>query len=190
MLHDPCCMGSPATLLSVRWDELRKQEHKAKFGCVPPAFNIGETVWNFLNLRTGSDGKPLSNKVVKVEEYNDGWVKCWLLPHDTQQTLEHEGWLQGWHGSRFECLYSILFDSQLEASWSRKLGHRYQEGAPGIYLHAGKNRNKSVSPYMKHVDCVVTASTRGSCLRPSWPGGRMSRKAAVESGSRSQVPSS
>jgi hypothetical protein len=34
------------------------------------AFDIGETVWNVLNLRTGSEGEPLSLKAVKMEEHS------------------------------------------------------------------------------------------------------------------------
>ena len=67
MLHDSCCIGCPASLVTRHWDQNMKQEHNAKFGPGIPAFNIGETMLNFLSLRMGSDGQPLSNKVVRCK---------------------------------------------------------------------------------------------------------------------------
>ena len=146
MLNDPCCIGCPASLVTRRWDQHMKQEHNATFGPGIPAFNIGETMLNFLSLRMGSDSKPLSNKVVRMQAYAGGWVKCWLLPEDTRERLKHEGWFQAWHGSRFEFVYSIMYDSQLQPSWSSKLGHQC------IYLRRRKNRHISEFTDMTRTD--------------------------------------
>ena len=180
MIHDPCCIGCPASLVTGHWDQNMRQEHFARFGPGIPTFNTANTVWNFLHLRMGSDGQPLSNKVVRMQRYADGWVRCSLLPEDTQKRLEHEGWHQGWHGSRFECVYSILFDAQLQPSWSKKLGHRYQAGKPGIYLHKSKNRRRSEFADLKRTDLGENG------LKHSWTGIGVS--STMSCGSRSQVP--
>jgi len=144
-------MGTPASMVSETWTKRTRAQHAFRFGPVVPAFNIPETVWNFLDLRMGSDGQPLSCKVFKMVEKPGNWLKCWLLAPDIQQMYVKEGWLPGWHGTRFECLHSILYESQIEASWSRKLGHRNLKNGPGIYCHKHDNRHKSEA-YMKHID--------------------------------------
>ena len=149
--HDPHCMGTPQSLLTEHWDEDTYAEHAWRFGFSIPPFNTGETLRNFLDLRTGSDGQPLSNKIIQMEDMPGGWVKCSLLKPGYEQLLVANGWFQGWHGTRFECLYSIMYDSQLEPSWSRKMGHRYIKGAPGIYLYGNKKRGTCESTYMKYV---------------------------------------
>ena len=57
---------------------------------------------------------------------------------------------KGWHGSKIEAIYKILFEGKPSPSTDKELGHRMHENAPGVYVHEDKNSQKA-GYYMKCV---------------------------------------
>ena len=131
MVHNPGCTGCLTTLPTASyWNKWEVAAHEKRFQAASATFSVANDVWNFLNLRCGSDGRPVASKILKVEECHDGWVKFSLLSDDAKQDLTKKGFVPACHGTRFEALYAILFEGKLQASWNRKLGHSFCHERP------------------------------------------------------------
>ena len=56
----------------------------------------------------------------------------------------------GYHGTKLESLYSILYLGKLQPSQDSSQGEQYFEGYPGVYIHSGRHERKAES-YVTHV---------------------------------------
>ena len=112
-----------------------------RFPPVPGAVVDPQRIVEFLSLRFGPDGKPVSEKIGPPEQFEQGWFRFpWLgfveddLPAESS-TGKRTQWEIAWHGCKVEALYSILYSGFLASSCDVEQGHRYFQDAPGIYVH-------------------------------------------------------
>jgi hypothetical protein len=78
--------------------------------------------------------------------YNRWFSFPWAeFGESAKKQLEAKGgpWVQGWHGSKMESTYAIMYHKKLFASWSAELGHDFAPGYQGVYFFAGEQANKA-----------------------------------------------
>jgi len=118
MQHDPKCMGFVKAAAWVYWEQNQAAQcERARLGAVqapePSIDDVIDTVMKFLRCRLDEHGHPMADKLLKAEPYSDNWVRFWIMPPEDANQLHYQGFRHAFHGSRFDCLYSIL--------WSRRL---------------------------------------------------------------------
>jgi len=64
-------------------------------------------IQEFFRLRQDRNGKPMSEIFGPAVKHQDGW---WSLPikRSPAGASFGEGWEPAWHGTNFNCIYSIL----------------------------------------------------------------------------------
>jgi len=113
-----------------------------------------EHVLDFLGVRPGPDGRPVSERLGPPAAQGNCWFRCELRdpgggsPAPAQPKAD--GWVRGWHGCKMESVYSILYHGQLCESRDASRGDRFFEGAPGVYLHKDGKYQKAEN-YMRFV---------------------------------------
>ena len=134
MRYDPLCCGcAKGTFMT--WKQFR--EHNHHFDRHAPVINVTDTVMCFLQQRVGPDRRPMSDSVLQFTRYNHNWVRLAIEPPEILAQLElngkERGMARAFHGTRFQCLYSILFGRQLIPG----------PEAPGVYMYSLMNRHKA-----------------------------------------------
>jgi len=118
-------------------------------------------VMQFFRIRKGPDGNPVSNLLGSPQYMEDqgGWFRLpWLAFNEVDlpsNSLGHHNggyadWQKAWHGCKFEALYSILYCGRLAASADADYGERFNDAAPGVYVHKDSLSHK-VGFYMRFV---------------------------------------
>jgi len=107
---------------------------------------------NFLFLRLGRDGRPLTSLLGSPEVKPDGWFRIpWAafdakaLPEDSPGEMAFDGkaeWQRAWHGPKLEGLYSIMYHGKLAASRNAERGERLLKNLPGVYVHKDGTMDK------------------------------------------------
>ena len=104
----------------------------------------------FLHLRPGKDGQPVSTRLGKPEPKVDGWYRLAWLDFDFLLPCKSlaEGncsaeWKRAWHGCPMEAVYSILHHGGLKESCDEDKGDRFFQGAPGVYVHGDHLAHKA-----------------------------------------------
>jgi len=113
--------------------------------------SLGESfsrVREFLRLRPGSDGLPVLDNLIDLNEDNTGWYRFAWKPFQDAGGVSalpktspgpHNGgrsdWQRAWHGCKFEALYSIMYHGRLFSSCDEDRGDRFFGRAPGVYVH-------------------------------------------------------
>ena len=130
------------------WGNATRQHFQDLFSSdtamTPPKVDV-RVVIRFLEMRIGPDGLPVSTRLGRPQERQDGWTRLvWLhLTGQERTRLEKEGWERGWHGCKIESLYSILYHGKLHESCDRTQGDRFLTDAPGVYLHKDGTSRKA-----------------------------------------------
>ena len=102
----------------------------------------------FLHLRPGKDGRPVSSSLRLPEFKGNGWYRLPLLQGHGQLPVTSVAggsseWKIAWHGCPLEALYAIMFHGQLRESCDEGRGDRYFDGAPGVYMHGDHLAHKA-----------------------------------------------
>ena len=113
----------------------------------------------FLDLRLGFTRRPISQLLGIPAAKEGGWFRCEWLPFQETPLAENSlvsgggpaDWHRAWHGCKIEALYSVMCEGRLRASCNTNLGHRFFEGAPGVYLHKDENREKAWGSYSSFI---------------------------------------
>ena len=101
----------------------------------------------FLRTRKGPSNSDLTAKLGDPV-MQEGWVRFPL--RDVVQRCTGTDDRVGYHGTKLESLYSILYLGKLQPSQDASQGEQYFEGYPGVYIHSGKHERKAES-YVTHV---------------------------------------
>ena len=101
----------------------------------------------FLRTRKGPSNSDLTAKLGDPVMQED-WVRFPL--RDVVQRRTGTDDRVGYHGTKLESLYSILYLGKLQPSQDASQGEQYFEGYPGVYIHSGKHERKAES-YVTHV---------------------------------------
>ena len=101
----------------------------------------------FLRTRKGPRNSDLTAKLGDPV-MQEGWVRFPL--RDVVQRCTGTDDRVGYHGTKLESLYSILYLGKLQPSQDASQGEQYFEGYPGVYIHSGKHERKAES-YVTHV---------------------------------------
>ena len=101
----------------------------------------------FLRTRKGPSNSDLTAKLGDPV-MQEGWVRFPL--RDVVQRRTGTDDRVGYHGTKLESLYSILYLGKLQPSQDASQGEQYFEGYPGVYIHSGKHERKAES-YVTHV---------------------------------------
>lgn len=130
MRHDPLCTGSRKTATWETWNKKVAQVHRERMWRlelpqVIPNFCVADTVRKFLQCRTGPDGRPMADVLGEAEQFAGNWVRFRILLPEMDVQVTASNTCIALHGTRFECLYSILFGRQLLPSWSHELGQYF-----------------------------------------------------------------
>ena len=96
-----------------------------------------DTILNFFRLRQDRNGDAMSWKFSKPEQHNNGF---WRLPIASFASPCGEQWSTAWHGTQFQCLYSILYHERLLESTEK--GHM-KNNLQGVYCHMPTNAKKA-----------------------------------------------
>ena len=112
-----------------------------------PVVNVA-TIERFLAKRKDAEGRPVRARLGAPQAQADGWARLrWIACTDNDiLMLERHGLDKAWHGCKLEALYSILYHGRLRES--RKLGDRWLQGLPGVYVHKKKTARKAEN-YMR-----------------------------------------
>ena len=123
------------------WEKIeRARQHK-------PVADVA-TIIRFLAKRKDAEGRPVIERLGSPQPQADGWWRLrWLeFTDDDILMLERHGLDKAWHGCKLEALYSILYHGRLRES--RKLGDRWLQGLPGVYVHKPQTARKAEN-YMR-----------------------------------------
>ena len=101
----------------------------------------------FLRTRKGPSNSDLTAKLGDPVMQED-WVRFPL--RDVVQRRAGTDDRVGYHGTKLESLYSILYLGKLQPSQDSSQGEQYFEGYPGVYIHSGRHERKAES-YVTHV---------------------------------------
>ena len=97
-----------------------------------------DAVLEFLKLRKDVHGVPVADKLGLPQRHDHGW---WCLPFKSTRSWPQDANIErAWHGTRFSCLYSILYYGELFESTMP--GHIKQMRA-GVYCHGPKTSAKA-----------------------------------------------
>ncbi len=101
----------------------------------------------FLSTRPGLQGECLMCKLGAPEILDEIWTKFPIRQPASTAMVPDNSWRIGFHGSRMECLYSILSLGKLQGSQCVDAGDRFFDGRPGVYMHAA-DRSHKIEPYL------------------------------------------
>jgi len=93
-----------------------------------------DCILRFLALRVTAEDKPVSDLLFPPEEMEDGWFRFALKSYDSSVEL-FDYWQRGWHGTKMEAVYCILFHNYIAESRNSSRGECMLANTPGVYLH-------------------------------------------------------
>lgn len=141
---DPRAYGTPYEWNKVVEPLFWGRRTSRYFEAVPGAVPDVQRVLEFLQMRRGPLGRPISERLAldKFETDYQGWF-CfpWAdfseadLPQTSTCGLGPADWQRAYHGCKFEALYSIMYHGKLAASNKPERGDRFFARAPGVYCH-------------------------------------------------------
>lgn len=111
-----------------------------------------EKMVQFLRMRSDPDGEPVSQRLGDPCPRGDGWFSLDFLETTAvvKANLENLGWTRAWHGTKIECLYSILYHGRLFESRDSERGDRMLTDSPGVYVHKDGTSHKAEN-YLRFV---------------------------------------
>ena len=176
--YSPNCQGTPAmwndaqqgVLCRYAWNKKKQEAQELKPKPIIPHTQrelAQQFLKTFFSTRPGLQGECLLCKLGAPEILDGVWTKFPIL-QPASGSQPDSSWLIGRHGSRLECLYSILALGKLQESQCEEDGDRYFERRPGIYLHNLDSSHK-IRPYLTWV-----------WVEGSAPGGDFARAIAIQ----------
>ena len=119
-----------------------------------------DCVLDFFHWRLDRNGVPMSNKLGKPKNQKKGWWRFPMLPIKSPGNSSGEQWNIAWHGTNFECLYSIVYhDEMLE---SNQKGHM-KANLQGVYCHKAGTSGQAEN-YMVFKDVFSNGQWWGALL--------------------------
>ena len=128
---DPEAFGSPedwnARVAYATWN--RRQAHQFEAGPFPSSSNERlADLYTFLNCRSDSERLSLALRFAPPLEMEPRWFGLPWLPlgrDAVTPTLEAEGWVRAWHGTKLEALYSQILFGRVFSNSSTEWGERF-----------------------------------------------------------------
>ena len=133
--HKDACgnhLRDKSRILAVWGRKGRNQLPKSYWDDKCPEMPSIDFVLEFFQCRHDRNGAAMSNKLGKPEQQEKGWWRIPILPITSPGKPSGEQWSTAWHGTKFSCLYSILYHHELLES--NKEGHMKKD-LQGVYCH-------------------------------------------------------